>query len=567
MQYFSVHRTLSQKLKKNAYASAKAIGEAFGLSINNVEKLVKGAEQWVGDIKTIIDNDVTLSEIWHGDYRGEYYDFSTSQNKNQAIDALLDGNDKKFDRIMRRMEDGHDEGYAKQQVAAAIKESYSAEDVDYSTAKDMLVRTGYTDTEADKTILGWHTDGIYDDKRSDWEKSREDREDTDLDLDLDRARGMEGFADLGADSQKEVLDDVYNYHKHLENKEYAEANGIEYENTKYEKYEDLDDPVARMVLEQKVSPALKKDKKEPGKIAEPDVIDALVGDYLQGNMSEEDNAYIEGHDYFKDLIAGAELDKPIGAEQYFDILDFVQTISRQTSEAKTGTDERDFNAIDEKIKDLDSVLDTPEALSIFQDSYTWIDELLDAADIGMDSKTFYKYYDEYAKIGDPEYRMENGEKPSADDRFNIMVTKITEDDTLTPEQKEFLRARFPQTRFVPVTETKYSQMVDGDVPTEVAMRYVDRWADMKAEADAVGDTVSNTDKAFVILNDDTLSAKERMDYFIASGIKPRQKDLAMWMNVQYHAGNLTLSQVNEYWSDLREKGIVSAATMKRAMGR
>lgn len=524
--------------EKRPEAITQAIGSLsallYGVPYDNIKGYVESAIDWADDFNngTILESD---------------NEYTTAQNKNIIYDALLGGEDNRvipngdrFEEAKERMGDDFES-----EATAEVKVHYDAGEIDFGTAKGMLQQIGLTEKEADDKILEWHVKEVYGNDRAAWEK-REDRGVNELDRDLRKARESESFQGLGEDEQKKVLDTIYGYHKHLEKAAFAEENGIEYENETYEKYEDLDDPVARIVLEQTLNPAIRKDKKDPSEIANPDVVDALVAGYRAGEMSEEDTEWFEAHDYVKDLIAGAELDKPIGADDYFDILDFVNQMAKWNTEAKKGENNRDTDMIDASLALFAPLLESDDARAIFNDSFAWTDELLDAREIGMDSELFFKYFDQYNL-------MKDDKTLSADEAYNKMYKIVEDADDLTREQKELLHERFPWTRFVPVRDTTFEKMVDRGMDTDYAEKYVASWAELtekkRTEKNDPDATLSATEKARVIWSDTTLPVNDRLQMLDYSNILPSQHDFAVWLSTS----GLSVGEIHKWWSIIGAK--------------
>ena len=522
-------RASDAKRGKAILEAAGSVATVFGIPLDNAKGYVESVIRWGQDLEaeTFLESD---------------YKYTVEQNKNAVYNALLGGDEEKVEAVMTRMGEK-----ANEQTTAIIKKHYDAGEIDYSTSKEMLQSAGYTEKEADDKILNWYANGLYENDISDWEKHRTEHDNgEELDEALYRLPHLDYYKNMDEDAQKDSRSDVYNFYKHLAKKEYAEANGIEYENEAYEKYEDLDDPVDRILLENTLNPAIKKDKKDPSVIADPDAVDALIGEYLAGNMSDEDKAWFEEHDYMKDLIAGAELDKPINADDYFDILSFVNQMSKWNTEAKTGPEQRDEAMIDATLALIAPLLESDEARAIFNDSFAWTDELLDAREIGMGSELFFKYFDQYNI-------MKDDKSLSADQAYNKMY-KIVEDATdLTREQKEFLHDRFPWTRFVPVRDTTFEKMVDRGMDTDYAEKYVYEWADLtekkRIEKNDPDATLSATEKARVIWSDTTLSTSERLQMLDYSNIVPSQHDFAVWLSTS----GLSMAEINHWWGIIGAK--------------
>lgn len=529
----------SEKTRGDAILKAAgSVATLFGIPFDNAKGYVEAAINWGKGFEA-------------GTWYESDFEYTSAQNKQIAYDALLGDvdpwlerrvipDDNAYDLAMERMGDN-----AEKNVTDAIKDNYNDGNIDFTTANGMLQKLGLTEKEADDKILEWDANDVYGNNLAAWEK-REDRGVNNLDRDLRKARESKEFQNLDEDAQKEVLGDIYNFHKHLEKKRFAEANDIEYENEAFEKYADLDDPVERMILENRLNPALKKDKKDPSVIADPDAVDALIGEYLDGNMTEEDKEWFEAHDYAKDLIAGAELDKPIGAEDYFDILAFVNQMSKWNTEAKKGPEQRDEEMIDSTLALIAPLLESDDARAIFNDSYAWTDELLDAREIGMGSELFFKYFDQYNV-------MKDDKSLSADDAYNKMYKIVEDADDLTREQKEFLHDRFPWTRFVPVRDTTFEKMVDRGMDTDYAEKYVSSWAELtekkRAEKNDPDATLSATEKARVIWSDTTLSVNDRLQMLDYSNILPSQHDFAVWLSTS----GLPKSEIYRWWSIIGAK--------------
>ena len=134
-----------EKTLAKAYKAAKSIADMMGISATNAEKLVKSVMDWYGEIRNIVENDAVL---------GEYYEFSTKQNKNRLWNALQDDDYEKAERVMNSMGDN-----AEANAKAVIKDHYQAGDISTNEVADMLAGIGIEDS--DKQANTWEEKEEY----------------------------------------------------------------------------------------------------------------------------------------------------------------------------------------------------------------------------------------------------------------------------------------------------------------------------------------------------------------------------------------------------------------------
>jgi len=503
--------------------AAEGVASVFtGMPIENAVKYVEGIINWVEDFQqnTFLESD---------------YTYTVEQNKNQVYDALLNGNEEKAERAMERMGDN-----AKENVTAIVKQHYDLGDIDYDTSKSMLVAAGYDSDEADGKIMDWYADSVYETDRAKWEKDRDlTYDNSDLGRALARAKGSADFKAMDEDQQKKALDTIYSFYKHLAKKEYAEENGIEYENDTYEKFEDMSNPVEAIVRSRLWNDAVKND--------DYDAINALISSVDQ--MSDEGREYFEDKNHVKHLEEAAALEEPIYAKDYFEIHDLASEWAKNDTEKKqNGIDNRDYDAMDDVIQALMPLFTDDngelhnDTVDVFNGTYSHFDELIEAAQIGIDSKEWYRIRDEYV-------RLDSDDTLTPDQRNQKIHEFIDKETGLTEEQKALLKEHSTVFRNIPVSNSIYDKLVSAGEDPDIAFGYYDAISALLPDADH--EDVTANQKAFVILNDSTRPASERVQLILdteGSTLKPNQGTLARWL-----LQNFPQNVAESYWNKFKAK--------------
>ena len=500
-------KATGEKRTEKAIAAAESLAALLGgIPASNAQQFVDAALRWADDLKT-------------GDIFGSDADFTTAQNKARLYNALEDNDVDKVVSILAQMGEN-----AESNATASIKDHY--DDLGYEGSVDYLADIGYTEEEAGKKVLDWYADDRFENDLKTYQKKGSD---PDMDDALARLSDNNEYLRLPQSVRDEIKGDVYGYVKYQAKKEYAEENGIEYTNQTYKKYDDLDDPIEAIILDNKWSAAQKADD-----FSAMDAILRSVGLY-----NDDTADYFRNKDYVKGLEAAAG--EKIHAEDFFDIHDMGTELSKADSQMKKdGTDTRDYSAIDALINTVyGPKVTTDDAEKIFTNYYSWFDELSEAHEAGMDAKTWYKYFDQYRAISD-------SKDLSATQQHNEFA-KVIDDSDLTDGQKQLLKNQMLFRNVMTVRDTTYDKMVANGMTTDYAIQTVNTWAEMTA-ALPEGKSLTATQKAEVIWNDTNFTPQERMELLNQSGLVPTQKDFAVWLSK-----NVTEAEANMYWAMIGAK--------------
>ena len=345
---------------------------------------------------------------------------------------------------------------------------------------------------------------------------------------------------LTDEEKVEALDDIYGYAGYLAKKDFATENGYKVGDSDYSKYEKLDDPAEGIIWDNKVAAT-----RESGEYVDYNGLDEIVS--KMGNMSEDVREMIENKDYMNKLEEASKLG--IKSKSFFTNHDFLKTLSDADSTLKeTGEDTRDYAAIDKGIATYGRLVgDSEEAQDVFSSYYSRADELYEAQQNGMDSKTWYQYYDKYKAISDMDVD-ENGEKISAYDKHDMFSREVAKGD-LTDEQKQMLNDQLKFFTGYNVENTTYDKMLAGGADPDNAYRWIQEQGALQPLPDHK--TVTSDQKAFVVLNDKSISPADRMDVLLkteGSTMKPNMGNFARWLSA-----NFSYAEANWYYNQMKKK--------------
>ena len=335
-----------------------------------------------------------------------------------------------------------------------------------------------------------------------------------------------------------ALKDIYSYAEWQAKKAFADENGYKMSDSEYAKYEALDDPAEGIIWDNKLA-ATKTD----GEYTDFAGIDAIIKN--MDHMSDDVIEMMKSHPYVEKLAEASGLG--IGSESFFSTHDMLSGLKKADATLKeSGEDTRDYAAIDQDIwKYGITVDDDEEKRAIFSSYYYRADDLYDAAQAGMDSKTWYSFYDEYQRIDSMETN-EDGKYLSSTDKRNMFYETIDSSD-LSAEHKALLKDQFTFTTTKKIEDTAYDKAVKGGMNPDVALDYALKWSSLEPKEGT--SSVTSDQKAEVIWNDKNYTPAERVKLLDQSGIVPTQKAFARWL----YSSGLSDSEKRAAWKAIGAK--------------